>query len=198
VESDKIPQALLLYSLDYSDTLDSVAKGLLINTSLENFKSEAADAGEDSDIYYKYAVAKITFVLSKDAVDPDISIDLNWKEGFVVEKVLLKDVEPFYPDTIDKTERELFFQKLSGLETFEHTLIKTPKSMLIFNLVYQYPNYSRAQGLLFSITVDEYFDIAKGNPDPYLLEFIIIEYGGDIEGTKITITNSIENAEKQL
>lgn len=107
--------------------------------------------------------------------------------------ISLWEIEPFNIPPVNNEEAGSLMKQLSGNETFEFAGRQKPLSMCIFDLQHHCPNHCHAYGLLLSIDVDTFYSICKNaiheevKPiiKKYSLGLIKIEFGGDLNKTKI-------------
>jgi hypothetical protein len=67
----------LLVELRYSEESESMAMGLLINTSIVDFQPRV-ELNSRLGLFEKRAIAIIAFYLAKDAHNPEFDIRLDW------------------------------------------------------------------------------------------------------------------------
>ena len=108
--------------------------------------------------------------------------------------IKLKDIEPFNIPPVENYIATKFMRHLSGNETFEFNGDTIPLSVMIFEINYQYPDYSYAYGLMLSIDIDTFYSLCNNlldeNMEPMLKNYgvgkIKIEFGGNLDDVKIT------------
>ncbi len=105
----------------------------------------------------------------------------------------IKNIEPFNIPPVDNIEAARFLKKMTGVEEFDFKWDEKPKSMMIYELNYAYPEYSIAYGMLLSISIDLWEHLLNSGEfstmEQYLKRYVIgsitIEYGGNISSILI-------------
>ncbi len=107
--------------------------------------------------------------------------------------ICLKEIDPFNIPPVDNQQAAMFTKHLTGTETFEFDATQKPKSVLFYDLKYNYPRHSYAHGWLLSIDIDTLSDICNSGEvstmEPILKTYIVgaihIEYGGNLAGIRL-------------
>ena len=105
-------------------------------------------------------------------------------------EISLRDLEPFNIPPVDDYQAGLFMKHLTGRETFEFHGKGKPKSLMFYDLKYNYPRHCFAHGYLLSVSIDDFLLLcgASGSETiaPILkkvkLGSLGIEFGGSIDG----------------
>ena len=102
-------------------------------------------------------------------------------------RLRLQDIEPFNPPTVANDVAGAFLKSFNGREEFDFDGDKKPMSMMITSVNMDDPCHVVAEGLLISISIDEYeSNLGRLSPgtyviDQYVLGEVKLEIMGDLE-----------------